>query len=86
MMSRKVQRLDAKIHTPKMTFSKGRLELCAQDQNNQRVFIFGGRATNGDGAQLEAEGKAVKEFIGNTAGATKAAALAFKAEWRSNRG
>ena len=78
--------MDVQIHGPRKTFSKGRLELCALDEYNKRVFIFGGRAMNGDDSQLEAEGKAVMEYIERTAGVTKAAALAFRAQLRSKRG
>ena len=73
--------LDVEIHSPKMSWSRGRLELCAADSANKRVFIFGG-TTKGYGERLEIDGRAVKDYIEQTPGVTKGAALKFKAQLR----
>jgi hypothetical protein len=83
-LGRSLTGLDIKIHSPKLSVTPDRLELCALDDANKRVFIYGA-TKKGYGEDMEEHGKAVKNFIEMTEGVTKGAALAFKNELRNKR-
>ena len=76
--------MDVIICRPRLSINSGRLELCAQDDMNKRIFVYG-TTKKAWGATMEADSEEVKRFIENTAGVTKAAALVVKEELRHKR-
>ena len=84
--SKPVVAMDVVIHSPKLSIgasSNPRLELCAVDSNNNRVYIYGA-TKRAYGDDMEVHGHAIKKFIEDNEGVTKARVLAFKASLRKS--
>lgn len=77
--------LDTIIHNPRKSLGKGenpRMELCAQDADNKRVFIYSS-TLKAYGARLDSDAMAVCKYIEQTPNVTKVMALAYKAKLQS---
>jgi hypothetical protein len=70
--------VDSVLSRPTLSWgNSGRLELCAFDEKNKKVFVFGGHEKK-YGPRLESHGLRVKKFMETTKNVTKAEAIEYK--------
>lgn len=70
--------VDSVLSRPTLSWgNSGRLELCAFDEKNKKVFVFGGHEKK-YGPRLKSHGLHVKKFMETTKNVTKAQAIEYK--------